>query len=336
LQKLDLTIDFDEPPEEPPKKKKPTKAEKRAAKKLLAEEAKKQHRRDHLERELKQSEANWDVIKAEFKDMVQAMRLPEMKDDTMTVWHTFDRTIDLKNCLISRLVDFLDETDEQYRINQQSHVEMIDNLIQYFSDQLDQLRDNYMTRLSDSKNEESGLQGTLQSTNTTQVGQLQAIMYAMDKSFQDFMTNYKSDSMAKIDDEINKFQELSQNLRVELERFMEYLWNTLKSTLTNYTDSTEETRIQYEQLRVADIYMTQELHRQVARTQKLYDTIRNLKDELLEKRDIMATELGDLACQRQYYLEKLMAMRAQLKVKRQFDHNQLITLTAESNATIRV
>ena len=35
----------------------------------------------------------------------------------------------MKNFIISQLLDFLDETDEQYRINEQSHVEMMDGLV---------------------------------------------------------------------------------------------------------------------------------------------------------------------------------------------------------------
>jgi hypothetical protein len=44
------------------------------------------------------------------------------------VWHVFECTVDIKNFIISQLLDFLNETDTQYRINLNKHLEAIDDM----------------------------------------------------------------------------------------------------------------------------------------------------------------------------------------------------------------
>ncbi|KAJ9573902.1 hypothetical protein L9F63_008701 [Diploptera punctata] len=333
---MDMLFDLEEPPpEEPPKKKKPTRAEKRAAKRLKLEEEKKQHQRDHLQRELRQSEMNWKILKQKFINTIVKMKLPEMRDDAVTVWHSFDRTIDLKNCIISRLLDFLDETDEQYRINQQSHVEMIDGLISFYNGQLDKLRGNYTERLSLTKNEDKEINNSLETRNGIQTGQLEAIMFAMEKTFQNYMTNFKSDSIAKIEDDVNKYQELTQNLREELEKQIEIHWNQLKGVLEEYVTSTSKMKEQFRTLRYTDMCLMEEVHMQTLRTQNLQESIKMLKEKLAEVKEKKVEAISNLISEKQYYLDRLQKLKIQLKDEINNDEIQIKTLVQESNASIK-
>ncbi|XP_069675736.1 dynein regulatory complex subunit 2 [Periplaneta americana] len=202
IANTDLVQDKPLPPKPPSKKL--TKAEKRAAKKLEEEERKKQLRRDHLQRELRISDYNWKTLKWKFMDMLREMKMPQMQEDALTVWRVFERTIDNKNFAISQLKDCLDEADLQYAINLNQHLEIIDNLIASFIDRMNDMKADFDAECLEITNEASGLRSSIISEQDTSDGQLRAIMIAMERHFETYMTSYVSESNAKVDDEKNK------------------------------------------------------------------------------------------------------------------------------------
>lgn len=126
-----------------PEERKQLRALKKAEKKQRQQEKKKQLKRELLDREirygavtLKRQEKNW-------RQLLIGIKVPEMRKELEFAWHHFERLVDCKDFAISLLLDELDKAHGQYFLNLKTHSEHIDQLLQMFGEQVQQLQQDY-------------------------------------------------------------------------------------------------------------------------------------------------------------------------------------------------
>lgn len=119
--------------------KKAAKAAKKAEKKQKLIEKKQQIKRDHLGREVKYGTLTLKKHEHQWRLMLINISLPKMKEDLEFAWHIFERIIDCKDFTISLLMDEIRDAEQQYVMNNRNHMEHIDQLIDLFHIQLEEL-----------------------------------------------------------------------------------------------------------------------------------------------------------------------------------------------------
>jgi hypothetical protein len=78
------------------------------------------------------------------------------------------------------------------------------NVAAFYIKQMDEMQTHYNTKLSDIKAGARGLQNSITAEEEEEEGQLQAIMFAMEKNFENYMTTFTSESNVKTEYDSNR------------------------------------------------------------------------------------------------------------------------------------
>ncbi|XP_049942837.1 dynein regulatory complex subunit 2-like [Schistocerca serialis cubense] len=76
------------------------------------------------------SSVNRKAVQRKYRDIIYRTQMPILKQDVETMWHRFDFGLELKNYVISSLLDEIDFEDWQAFYNQRDHTAAVDRLLE--------------------------------------------------------------------------------------------------------------------------------------------------------------------------------------------------------------
>lgn len=246
-----------------------TKEEKKAkkeAKKLeklrLEMEKKKQMRRDELKREIRAQAIRREDIEKYWRQMMFKIKEPVFKQDMEVMWHTFERTFDKKDHLISNIMKLIDAADDQFQRTIASFCETIDTMINKFLQDLDIMSVANENRTSELLKWGYGIKDRLESDHKAAEFHLQLLLFHGHTTADMEAWNTRGDNMVKIDEDRSKYLDIRENLTSFLENNYNAKWDEYKAVLKTYVIGTAENQKHCRRLRrkenmMADIIASQ-------------------------------------------------------------------------------
>ncbi|XP_023704151.1 dynein regulatory complex subunit 2 isoform X2 [Cryptotermes secundus] len=240
-----------------------------------------------------------------------------------------------KNHVIENLLKELDQSEEQYARNFQSHAETIDQLIVLHAKQLEELREAYVRdkkslTLEALREEQRILSGAKYNEE-----HLQTINFQMQEDMKSWISVWKENHTLKSDEVRNNMLSVTDWVQHDSKSKLENLWKEFQDTLQEYINSTEDKRNQYAELKAQDELSSETISKQSKILTYFYELITRLKKQLASLKMLQKQKIDDLKAQHSYYGQYFFSLRNQLVYNKKFDEKQLSFLIVSSNEVIK-
>ncbi|XP_067932597.1 dynein regulatory complex subunit 2-like [Watersipora subatra] len=290
--------------------------------------------KEKLAKEEKASRFNISKLNHQWRNIMREAKSRELKKDIEILSQTFERIVDRKESVIKSLAKDVTEAEEQYAMALRSHLSNVDKLVDLQMERLDTLHREYEEELEILKQEFDTERHMMIEKHLEEMNDLADIMFAMDQNFQDKENEAKSEYQSMRDEIKNKNMEEKHALRVNLEMTVEELWNQFQQALKNYTETTEERRKAFEDLKAKDEKSANEIEVQMRKLQYLSDEIAKLKGKMAANAKECEDRNRILKEEREIMLGHFQELKGQMNKLRDAARAELMVLTLQSNAAI--
>ncbi|XP_024940133.1 dynein regulatory complex subunit 2-like isoform X2 [Cephus cinctus] len=318
----------------PPKKKKKA-AEKRLHRQQQLEERQRFLKREHLRREVELGALNIKRFKRRWREMAMRAKMPVIKENLEVAWHTFDRTLDIKNYSISILMDALDEAEEQYLTNERAHIENIDKLMKLYGVKLQNEEMKYQNQLQDILDAANVENERISYEYKEEEVFFQDIMKVMKHRLDELLNNIKSMTISKVNELAEDNDNSRRIARNVLEKQIAKLRHRLRRVLTHYQKSTDNRRKMYISVKTKDDEERTIIAKQVVRTGILFETIRKLKEKITTFRANANKDVFEIASEHAFFHSAYWMAKNRFLLETNIDKNQLTIITSHYNRTMQ-
>lgn len=264
------------------KEEKKAKKEAKKLEKLRVEmEKKKQMRRDELKREIRAQALRREDIENYWRQMMFKIKEPVFKQDMEVMWHTFERTYDKKDHLISSIMKLIDAADDQFQRTIASFCETIDTMINKFLQDLDIMSEANDARTADLLKWGYGIKERLESDHKAAEFHLQLLLFHGHTTADMEAWNTRGDNMVKIDEDRSKYLDIRENLTSFLENNYNAMWDEYKSVLKTYVIGTAENQKHCRRLRRKENMMADIIASQAKKIAMSDGILKRLRSELI-------------------------------------------------------
>ncbi|KAM4701564.1 dynein regulatory complex subunit 2 isoform 1-T2 [Discoglossus pictus] len=311
--------------------------------KLLAEEEQNKKKeemlmqflKDKLAKEERSSSINLNKLNVQWRSVLREVKAAELQEDIKILSQTFQRVVDCKDSVIKSLAKDVDEAEEQYAHALRSHLENIDQLLELQRERLTLLQEEYQEELDTVQQEFETERKMIIQQNEKETEYIHNVLIAMEQNTSESESEAKLEFQNMRDEIKNKTLEEKHVLRVTLEGTVENLWKQFQQALKSYTDSTEDRKIAFEALKAKDEKSTREIAMQMKKLQKIQDSITSLRSKIsMHVRESMSQNLK-LREDKEVIHKQFQTQKSQMNQARTAERSRLITLTVQSNTTLK-
>lgn len=264
------------------KEEKKAKKEAKKLEKLRLElEKKKQMRRDELKREIRAQAIKRADIEKFWRQMMFKIKVPVFKQDIEVMWHTFERTYDKKDHLITNIMKLIDAADDQFQRTIASFCETIDTMTNKFLQDLEIMSDGNRKRSEDLLKWGSGIQERLESDAKAAEFHLQLLLFHGYTKADMEAWNTRGDNMVKVDEDRSKYLDIREDLTSFLENNYNAIWDEYKAVLKTYVTSTADNQKQCRRLRRKENMMADIIASQAKKIAMSDGILKRLRSDLL-------------------------------------------------------
>ncbi|KAH0955823.1 hypothetical protein HN011_004340 [Eciton burchellii] len=291
--------------------------------------------KNKLKREEAFSRLNTAKINEQWRFILRRIKCKELHEDVNCLWKNFDRMIKTKDFLIQHLYNELKVADIDHRRLQEAHIQMIDLVIGRYKQRCGHLYE-FFTRECDRVSSKDINELNKTRKNLEQhCNQLQNIIFGQNKEIESKLMQMKIRNAVNIYNIVYLEEDSLSRLMQYTSNEIEKLWQQLTEMITEYQNSTEDKRKQYEYLKEQD-----DAHRvDTAQYPELYvhlqDIIKSLKQDvhaLSQRRQQRITELKDQIVRMKKRIENL---RRDFSVSQMLDATQLKKLIIVSTNIVK-
>ncbi|XP_075977915.1 dynein regulatory complex subunit 2-like [Anticarsia gemmatalis] len=242
--------------------KKAKKEEKRLEKLRLEDEARKQIKRDELKREISAQAQRRSTLEKSWQEMMLKIKEPIFRQDIQVMWHVFERVYDKKDHIIKYTVKLMNIADDQFQRTVASFCDTIDNMINKFLNDLDDLSKENDRRTADLLKRSDDDSTNIMKDHTAAETHLQLLLYHGHTTADSMAWTARGENLVKEDEDRSKFENDRENLRSFLENNYNSTWDEYKAVLRAYVLDTAENQKEVRKLRrkenmMADIIASQ-------------------------------------------------------------------------------
>lgn len=264
------------------KEEKKAKKEAKKLEKLRQElEKKKQMRRDELKREIRAQAIKREDIEKFWRQMMFKIKEPVFKQDIEVMWHTFERTYDKKDFLITNIMKLIDAADDQFQRTIASFCETIDTMINKFLQDLDIMSDANRRRTKELMKWGSSIQERLETDHKAAEFHLQLLLFHGYTKADMEAWNTRGDNMVKVDEDRSKYLNIREEIISFLENNYNAMWDDYKAVLKTYVTGTADNQKQCRRLRRKENMMADIIASQAKKIAMSDGILKRLRSDLL-------------------------------------------------------
>ncbi|XP_045465637.1 uncharacterized protein LOC123674702 [Harmonia axyridis] len=293
--------------------KKLTKKEKLKLKKLQKRQKLLEKRRDllrqHLTRELKYGVYTHKKHERSWKQMLIDITLPQLKEKVEFTWYISEHLIDIKDYIISNLMDEVRQQEDQNLASIVNHVTTIDRMIDMMKEQLKTLHENYLAELQSLTDQHKEFLQSIQNTCGTSINYLKEMMYGMEIETKERERNLRADMCSKIEFEIEDKQGATMEVKEKLALTLRNMVKNTNELLENFFTTTRERLIGYDYYKAADDKAQNLLLAELKKIQYLNVLIKKLRKK---EEDIGHNELTNLYGEKNFYKKSFLVLKLKL------------------------
>ncbi|XP_025074936.1 uncharacterized protein LOC112552868, partial [Pogonomyrmex barbatus] len=154
-------------------------------------------KKKQLMREIELGALNTKRYRTLWREMMMRIKMPQITENVEIAWRNFDRALDIKDYRISFLMDELAEAEEQYQRNARSHIEIIDRLLNSYTERIECEKRNYQRILNETLKQMNGEINKIYHEQNEAEILLQSITRNVQLQLEDSLNNTKSIALSK-------------------------------------------------------------------------------------------------------------------------------------------
>ncbi|KAL3278134.1 hypothetical protein HHI36_013477 [Cryptolaemus montrouzieri] len=301
--------------------------QKALAKKQKLLEQKQSILQDYLLREIKYGLYTFKKHQMTWRKMLTDSALPKQRQDLEFAWQKFEHVIDIKDFIISRLMDELHQTENQYMNNLNKHAYSIDKLIAVFHGKLEEIHENYEMQILFLKEKEQECM-KISNTNTDQNEiSLKTIRYALEVRDKERERNLRSDICSKMELAISNHESDMLGLKGRLENAFERMWKKTNDVLNSFRKKNRERVKECDILISANdkaLEIVSSEQKRLYRLSKIIGKLKKKDDELS-----YSNKLINLKAEMKFFRECFLVLKQKLAADLKIDKRKQEFLIAE-------
>ncbi|CAG9857179.1 unnamed protein product [Phyllotreta striolata] len=290
-----------------------------------------------MKKKIKKEEAfsrlNLAKINQNWHQILRKIKCKEMKENVKNLKEWIERLIDYKNRTIRNLTKHLEEIEEDYLNNYNTHMKHVENMLkdqfEYVRTLQDQYQKDVSNLLASSRKEWDELRANAEEDENF----LKTVLYrqhidetAMRKELDEYRVRYYETK--------NEFESAMRDLRESHEKRCSAMWREIEDQITRYVEQIEAKRTGYDELLRADIEDAEEIRENeehIRQIKRENNSIKQSIDHLKTSRNSKLTSLiSELEETKKIHFE----MREVLKKDLENDRRKLAVLSESSKQTI--
>nr|KAF7426973.1 hypothetical protein H0235_006667 [Vespula pensylvanica] len=284
-------------------------------------------KKERLLREIKMGVLNTQKYRQSWRELMMRAKMPIIKEDIETTWHTFDRIVDNKDHSIQVLINSLDEANEQYERSKSGHNEMIHRLFNIYKMKTKAISTTYQSKINEILNEVNiDIIGFRQKGNED-LSQLQSIISIMQDNLDNSLNNTKSKTMSKIDSFVEDKINVRRLALVVKENEMNEFSADLQKTIATYHKNTKNRRKLYDVVKEKDEKNQQIITKQYVRIAVLSETISKFREKMATHKANVNKQFKEIMEEQNFFYTSYWIMKNRFVSEQKQDRVQL-TITA--------
>ncbi|XP_049840344.1 dynein regulatory complex subunit 2-like [Schistocerca gregaria] len=241
------------------------------------------------------SSVNRKAVQRKYRDIIYRTQMPILKQDVETMWHRFDFGLELKNYVISSLLDEIDFEDWQAFYNQRDHTAAVDRLLEENERRLVEVRTWYEAERDRLLAAGAGFRRRAEEAQRHGEEDLGATLWRMRAEHTAATAAYHDDAETRTCELRNEYSDTMNLMRSERERRVNLLWARCHGTVADYRQRTAQRRKEHDRLQRLDSDSGDD------RLADLYEELHDLQLQLQEVRQYQSDRLGVLRKERDNY-----------------------------------
>ncbi|XP_011506407.1 PREDICTED: coiled-coil domain-containing protein 65 [Ceratosolen solmsi marchali] len=293
----------------------------------------------YTKNKLKHEEAftriNTSKLNEQWRMILRQMKCTIQKDNIEYLQQNFGEILNTKETFIQILFKELLIIDRDHKLFQEAHMTIIDNILENGKERISHFYHNYEDRVKKIQTED------IDDLECTKINlkeflmHLKTIAFAKKKCAEEEITEIRTKHAINIHTVLYDKNESILKLKRQVHPILETLWQQLNEIITNYEQSTDNKRKQYEYLKGQD-----DIHQiEAVRFPKIYATLKE-NIEMLSKNFVSLTEkreetIEDLKMKSELLNKRVCKLKKEIKVAQTIDAMNLKRLSVISNEVIK-
>nr|CAX73119.1 Coiled-coil domain-containing protein 65 [Schistosoma japonicum] len=294
-----------------------------------------QYLQDKLIHEEKFTKLNQAKLIHYWRTIMRETKSKELKKTIEILSQTFERIMDRKESIIKTLVADLSEADEQHLMALRSHLQNVDMLIDLQNQRLHKLKCNYDKELKSLMEEFIKEENYIKEQHEKQVIDLKNIFVALDSTYTAKIHEAIIDQNSLKDDLKNKNLEDKHTLRINLENRVNNLWSEFKQVSMQYTNTTNEKKTFFENLKAKDERSAAEIQLHLNKIQKINENITTTRRRMMKTSKEYEEKNCNLKEERDKLVEKFQILKMHISKFCDLQNEKLINMSLQSEEAIK-
>ncbi|XP_066246793.1 dynein regulatory complex subunit 2 [Euwallacea similis] len=286
------------------------------------------------------SRLNLAKINQNWHQIMRKIKVKEMKEEVDYLKNLIERVLEDKNKRIDNLMNELEEAEEQYSNNFNSHSIHLDIIIENQNDYVNKLQSQYQEELDDLLDQAQKEKNTISQSAESEARYLKTVIYGQEfkavRELKDSWEEYNNLLPPRTFTELISFQNNSalRTLRKTRQETEMALWTQILKVVRLYVQRTDVRRSHLQELRRIDAESAEEIRNNEERIIRKEDTFKTLtihyEDLIKQKSD----KINSLETEETFLKTKFLKVKNRLKLDLELDEKQLRYLTAISNEVL--
>ncbi|KAK3915618.1 Dynein regulatory complex subunit 2 [Frankliniella fusca] len=242
--------------------------------------------RNKLKREEAFTRINSAKINQHWRHILRKIKCAELREDVENLWHSFERIMDQKERQKDELLSSLEVAERQYSDTLQSHMEVVERLIEVHSEHVNNLKSLFNSQLLEHLHNATDEKALIHITYKKENKRLDVIRMTMEMDLQSPERQlYKYEKTNKISEMKKQYKEYWEILISERERALEDIWQRIQDCLNVYADNTAAKRKTVQKLQKMDqdwLQTLADIQRTSRRVSQMKELAENKMNEISE------------------------------------------------------
>mmetsp|Transcript_3603 Transcript_3603/g.10620 ORF Transcript_3603/g.10620 Transcript_3603/m.10620 type:complete len:329 (-) Transcript_3603:441-1427(-) len=292
--------------------------EEKQAKELARQrEAKLRHKLENsMIEEAALSRLNGAKIQHQWRKMMRIAKVEQLRHDLEVMSQNHEREVDMKDAIIQMLDRDLDEAEEQHQMALRSHLRNMDTLIDFFQNNMLDLRRHFEDELSVVMDQYSKERREMLQRHMDLHEEYMQILDMQKAQFDAEEEEHRQDLDSQCEEIKNKNMENLNILQSVLESQITELEKHFASAAESYSNNTKDKVQKFKEFTKRDKEAAQKIERQMKRLQRLQDNISKWRSQIAANAEESEARNGRLRGEKESLLRHFNATKATMNKMR--------------------
>ncbi|XP_030755341.1 dynein regulatory complex subunit 2 [Sitophilus oryzae] len=291
-----------------------------------------------MKKKIKKEEAfgrlNLAKINQNWHQILRKIKVKEMKDDVEHLKTYIERALEYKNGTISKLMEELEEAEEQYSNNFKYHSIHLDEIITSQNNYINDLQMEYEKELKDFLDDSKKEEVDIIENSSREMCYLKTIIFGQEAKATKELKYFNEEYNQKLYRAESKNKVKLSNLRRTRGDVEVALWRQLSQVVRSYVQKTDARRCHLQELRRLDAESAEEIRRNEERMNSEEELIGTLENSYAEIKKRRGERLQTLELEEADLKKKFLIVKKRLKNDLALDELRLRFLSSCSNSIL--